>query len=160
MVDSYELTPFRSDFIDNVKCDFLVKDATKVNRVIGIGTNINKFIDSNGQDIFLLCIFYLPTQKYVCLLYYQTYHQMHGIHYVVQGKQITIQFQNHRIRIPIDLVGNNLPVVHNSFVTDNQKRAIGNYMRYSFTYLRLSNLGVFGDINSIQYLQAMDISSD
>ena len=41
---SYGLTPFRSDFIDYVECAILVKDVTKVNRVIGIGTNIHKFI--------------------------------------------------------------------------------------------------------------------
>ena len=41
---SYGLTPFRSDFIDGMECDILVKDVTKVNRVIGIGTNLHKFI--------------------------------------------------------------------------------------------------------------------
>ena len=46
--DSYGLTPFRSDLIDNVKCDIPVKDMEKVNRVIVIGTNINRFIDING----------------------------------------------------------------------------------------------------------------
>ncbi len=33
---SYGLTPFRSDFIDYVTCDILVRDVTKVNTVVGI----------------------------------------------------------------------------------------------------------------------------
>ena len=55
---SYGLTPFRSDFIDCVKCDILVKYVTKVNRFIGIGTTLHKFIKSNSQDIFFSCISY------------------------------------------------------------------------------------------------------
>ena len=42
---SYGLTPFRSNFIDDVKCDILVKGATKTNRVICIGTILHKFIN-------------------------------------------------------------------------------------------------------------------
>ena len=42
--DSYGLKPFRSDFIDYVGCDITVKDTTKVNKVIGIGNNLHKFI--------------------------------------------------------------------------------------------------------------------
>ena len=38
--DLYGFTPFRSDFIDYVKCDIPVKDASKVNRVIGMGTTL------------------------------------------------------------------------------------------------------------------------
>jgi hypothetical protein len=35
-VTSYGLTPFRSDFVDYVKCDIPVRDVTKVNTVAGI----------------------------------------------------------------------------------------------------------------------------
>ena len=45
---SYGLTPFRNDFIDYVKCDLLFLEVTKVNRVIGIGTNLHKLIVSNA----------------------------------------------------------------------------------------------------------------
>ena len=62
---SYGLIPFRSDFIDYLECDILVKYVTKVNRVIGIGTTIHKLIESNSQVIFLPCIFYHPNQTYV-----------------------------------------------------------------------------------------------
>ena len=64
---SYGLTPSRSDSIDYVKCDIPVRDVTKVNRVIGIGTTLHKFIDDNGQEIFLPCVSYHLTQTDVRL---------------------------------------------------------------------------------------------
>ena len=146
---SYGLTKLRSDFIDYVKCDIPVKDLTKVNRAIGIGTTLHKFIESNGQYIFLPCISYHLTQTDVCLLSPHTYHKMHGDHSVVQRNKLTTQFTLHRIHIHVDLGGIKLPVVHNSFVTKHQKRAIGPQMRSSLDYSRLSKLDVFGDIKSI-----------
>ena len=80
---SYSLAPFSSDFVDYLKSDILVKDVTKVNRVIGIGTTIPKFIKRKGQDIFSPCISYHLTQTYICLFSPQTYNQMHGGNYVV-----------------------------------------------------------------------------
>ena len=40
---SFGLTPFRSEFIDYVEADISVKDITKINRVIVIGTTLHKF---------------------------------------------------------------------------------------------------------------------
>ena len=87
---SYGLTPLSSDFIDHLKCDIPVKDVTKINRVIGIGTTLHNFIESNGLNIFLPCIFYYLTQTDVHLLSPQTYYQMHGGPSVVQGNQVTM----------------------------------------------------------------------
>ena len=58
---SYGLTLFRSDFFDYVKFDISVKDVTKINRAIGIGTTLHKFINSNGKEVFLPCVSYDPT---------------------------------------------------------------------------------------------------
>ena len=75
---SFGLTPFRSDFIDYVPCNIPVKDVTKVNRVIGIGTTLHKFVNTNGKEVFLPCVSYhLPTTD-VRLFSPQTFHQMHG----------------------------------------------------------------------------------
>ena len=74
--------------------------------------------------------------------------------------QVTMHLPFHRIHIPVDICGTNLPVVHNSFVTEHQKRAIGPQMRSSLAYSRLSKLDIFGDMNTIRYLQDMDISSE
>ena len=38
------LTPFKSDFIDYFECDIDVRDVTKVNKVIGIGTTLHKLL--------------------------------------------------------------------------------------------------------------------
>ena len=110
--DSYGLTLFKSDYIDYVECDIPVKDVTKVNRVIRIGNTLHKFIESNGQDMFFPYISYQLTQTYVCLFSPHNYYQMYGGHSVVQGNQVTTHLPFHRIHIPVDLKGNNLPVVH------------------------------------------------
>ena len=54
--ESVGLTPFRSDFIDYVDADIAVKDVTKINRVIGIGTTLHKFKNYKGKDVFLPCV--------------------------------------------------------------------------------------------------------
>ena len=56
------LTPFCSDFIEYVKCDIDVLDIAKVNKVIDIGTTLHKFVDNNGNDVYLPCVAYhLPS---------------------------------------------------------------------------------------------------
>ena len=84
---------------------------------------------------------------------------MNSDHSVVQGNKITTHLQFHWIHISVDIGGTNLPLVHNSFVTEHQKRVILPQMRSSLAYSILSKLDVFGDLKSIQYLQDMDIYS-
>jgi hypothetical protein len=63
------LTPFRSDFIDYVECEIDVRDVTKVNKVIGVGTTLHKFVDVAGNDVYLPCVSYhLHQQISVCSL--------------------------------------------------------------------------------------------
>jgi len=54
----YGLTPFWSDFIDYVKCEIPVRDVTKVNTVVGIGTTLHKLTDINGNPEYLPCVSY------------------------------------------------------------------------------------------------------
>ena len=42
---SYGLMPLRRDFFHCVKCDIPAKDMNKINRFIGIGTTLHKFIN-------------------------------------------------------------------------------------------------------------------
>ncbi len=74
---SYGLTPFRSDFIDYVKCEIPVRDVTKVNTVVGIGMTLHKFIDINGNPVYLPCVLYHLPETDVLLFSPQMYHQMH-----------------------------------------------------------------------------------
>ena len=58
---SFGLTPFRADFIDYVECQIPVKDISKTNIVVGIGTTLHKFM-IEGEPIWLPCLSYhLPT---------------------------------------------------------------------------------------------------
>ena len=50
---SFGFVPFKNYFIDYVKRNTPVKDVTKVNTVIGIGTTIHKFVDANRKYVFL-----------------------------------------------------------------------------------------------------------
>jgi hypothetical protein len=85
---SYELTPFCCDVIDLVECDIPVRDVTKVNKVIGIGTTLHKFANTDGKPVFLPCVSYHLPQTDVCLFFPQTYHQMHSGFFKVYGQSI------------------------------------------------------------------------
>ena len=60
---SYGLTSFRSDFIYDVRFDITFKYVTKVNRVIGIGTTLHKFIKINNQNIYSCRVFPITSSK-------------------------------------------------------------------------------------------------
>ncbi len=86
------LTPFWSDFIDYVECEIDVCNITKVNKVVGIGTPLHKFMDNNGNHVYLPCVSYhLPTTD-VQLFSPQIYHQLHGDHSVVNGDEVVMKF--------------------------------------------------------------------
>ena len=87
---SYGSTPFHSDCIVYVKCDISVRDVTKVNKVIGIGTTLHKFTNTDGKPVFLSCISYHLPQTDVCLFSTLTYHQMHIGYSKVYGQSITM----------------------------------------------------------------------
>jgi hypothetical protein len=119
------LTPFWSDFIDYVECKIDVCNITKVNKVVGIGTTLHKFVDNNGNHVYLPRMSYhLPTMVDVWLFSPQIYHQLHGGHSVVNGNEVVMKFckEGASISIPIDRNATNLPIVHNSFVSKNVKR--------------------------------------
>jgi hypothetical protein len=157
---SYGLTPFCSDFIDYVSCDIPVKDVTKVNRVIRIGTTLSKFIDEDGQEIFLPCVSYHLTQTNVRLFSPQTYHQMHGGESIVSADWVVMELNYQRIVILIKIGGTNLPAVHTLFVTEKQKKTIGHQLCSLLAYSRLTKLDFFGDLDSIGSVQAMSVSSE
>ena len=145
---SFGLTPFRSDFIDYVECDIPVRDVTKVNRVVGIGTTIHKFMDTNGNPVYLPCVSYHLPQTDVRLFSPQTYHQMHGGYSEVYGQSIQMKLRTSSIHIDIIREHANLPIVHDSFVSEKAKRGLAPLMRSGLCQARLSALDFFGEINS------------
>jgi hypothetical protein len=143
----FGLTPFRSDFIDYVECDILVQDVTKVNKVIGIRTTIHKFTDTNGNPVFLPCVSYHLPQTDVCLFFPQTYHQMHGGYSEVYGQSIQMKLRTSSIHIDIIQDQANLPVVHDSFVSEKAKRGLALLFWSGMCQTGLSVLDFLGRLN-------------
>jgi hypothetical protein len=114
---SYGLTLFCSDFIDYVECDIPVWDVTKVNKVIGIGTTLHKFTDTDGKPVFPPCVSYHLPQTDVHSFAPQTYHRMHGGYSKVYTQSIQMKLRTSTISITIEQGLTNLPVVHDSFVS-------------------------------------------
>jgi hypothetical protein len=116
--------PFQSDFIDYVKCEIDVCDITKVNKVVGIGATLHRFVDNNGNHVYLPCVSYHLSLTDVQLFSPQIYHQLHGGHSVVNGHEVVMKFHKEGalISIPIDRNTTHLPVMHNSFVSKKVKR--------------------------------------
>ena len=118
---SYGLTPFASDFIDYEEVNIPVQDIAHTNTVVGIGTVMWKFEASDGTLIYLpLLCYHLPTAD-IRLISPQTYHQLHGgeSRLVEQGSRIVMDLPDlgphhprHRLIIPIDKRGTNLPVIY------------------------------------------------
>ncbi len=140
---SFCLTSFCQDFIDYVQVEIPVKDVTKVNTVIGVGTAIFKFANDWNEIIYLPCIAYhLPTTD-VRLFSPQTYHQMHGGKSTSNGNTVTMSLPRHRIVIPIEKHGCNLVVVS---VSAKEKKEIGFHFKTLMLLSGLNELDVFGTI--------------
>jgi hypothetical protein len=84
------LTPLKSDFIDYFECDIDVRDVTKVNKVIGIGTTLHKFVDDAGNDVYLPCVSYHLPSTDVRLFSPQVYHQIYGGHSIVNADEVVM----------------------------------------------------------------------
>ncbi len=98
---SYGLTPFWSDFIDYVKCAIPVRDVTKVNTVVGIGTTLHKFTDINGNPVYIPCVLYHLSETDVRLFSPQMYHQMHGGYSEVHSDCVRMLLKTSTIEIKI-----------------------------------------------------------
>ena len=145
------LTRHRCDFIDYVEIEIEVRDVTKANKVVGIGTTLHKFVDDKGMDVFLPCVAYhLPTTD-VRLFSPQIYHQLHGGHSIVDGDKVVLKLGGRRphITIPIERGSTNLPCVYNSFVNEKEKKMYASTMRSGLKVSRLfPALDFFGEMPS------------
>jgi hypothetical protein len=147
---SFGLTPFKADFIDYVECDIPVKDVTKVNKVIGMGTTLHKFKNDKGDDVYLPCISYhLPTAE-IRLFSPQTYHQMHGGYSTVSADEVKMHLKGHTIVVPIDKGESNLPMVFTSAVTNQEKQDIGVHFTSKLALSGLRQLDAFDGLLSKQ----------
>ncbi len=150
----FGLTPFHSDFIDYVECNIPVRNVTKVNKVIGIGTTLHKFTDTNGNPVYLRCISYHLPETDVRLFSPQTYHQIHGGYSEVYGQSVQMKLHTSTIAISNSRDLTNLPVVFYSFVTEKAKQTLGACMRSGLCQTCLSALDFFGNIDQSFYVVA------
>ena len=88
-------------FIDFVEVNIPVKDMTKTNWLIGIGTTTHEFQNDQGQNIFLPCGLYHLPQTDLQLFSPQTYHQMHGGHSSLNGNSVEMHYKGNRVVISI-----------------------------------------------------------
>ena len=103
------------------KCNIYVREVTKVNTVISIGTKIHKFVDENGKYVFLPGISYhLPTTD-VIIFCPKPYNQLHGAHSINKGFNFQMGLKNHDIGIPINIQEANLPIIYNSYNVYNSQ---------------------------------------
>ena len=145
---SYGLTPYRQDFIDYVEVTIPVKDVTKVNQVVGMGTAIFKFKDSDGKTIFLPCIAYHLPSADIRLFSPQTYHQMHGGHSIVDADHVEMILKKKRIMIPIDHKCTNLPMVFNPSVSKKEREHIKFNYKTRLALSGIRELDALGDFHS------------
>ena len=118
------LTLFCSNFIDYVECEIDVCDIIKVNKAVDIGTKLHKFVDNNGNGVYLPCVAYHLPSTDVRLFSPPIYNQLHGGHSVVNGDEFVMMVCKNEptISISIDRDFTNFPVVRNSFVPEKVER--------------------------------------
>ena len=60
--------------------------------MIGIGTTLYEFVDNNGNNVYLPCVFYHLPLTDVQLFSPQIYHLLHGGHSMVCGDAVEMVF--------------------------------------------------------------------
>ncbi len=134
-----------------LKLTLEVRDVTKANKVVGIGTILHKFVDDNGKDVYLPCMSYnLPTTD-VRLFSLQIYHQLHGGSSTIDGANVCMRLRGRHpnITIPIVCGGTNLPCVYDLFVSEKVKQEYASKMRSALKASRLfTALDFFDDLPS------------
>ena len=97
-----------------------------------LGTTLHKFVDDAGNDVYLPCVSYhLPTTD-VRLFSPQVYHLYGGLSIVNADEVVMCVCYDGKpktIPIPIDRGGTNLPIVHDSFVSNKMKKKLAHNFR-------------------------------
>ncbi len=111
---SASLTPFKSDFFDCVKCSIPVRNISKVDELIGIGTTFHKFVDTKGQFVYLPQVADDFLSSEVHLFSPQVFHQNCGGKGIIFGDLADIHLTNQNcIDITIDIFESNVPMGQN-----------------------------------------------
>ena len=87
---SFKLTPFHVDFIDYVKCGINIKDISKLNKVVGFGTTLDKFTAANGELLYVTALSYHLPSADIWIFSPQAYHQLHGDLSELDGERVAM----------------------------------------------------------------------
>ena len=147
---SFGLTPYRSDFIDFEEASIPVKDISKTNTVLGIGTVMYKLKATNGDELLVPGLSYYLPECDVRLMSPQVYHKLYGGCSIVDGdkvdwrlnKQVDMDYV-HRIEIPMNK-DTNLPMMFNVSCTDEERTTIGPHFSKVCAHLRHARGFFFG----------------
>ncbi len=97
--------------MSNAAFMYVIFQISKINKVIGIGTAIHKFVDTKGQFVSLPQVAYHLPSSDACLFSPQAFHQNCGGKSIVFGDQVEVHLTNqHNIYIPIDVFESNVPI--------------------------------------------------
>ena len=128
---SIGLTPYRADFIDYLPLDdATIKDISKVNKVLGIGTVMWKLKSRRGDEVFIPCVAYHMPECDIRLMSPQCYFQSHGGHADVTEHMVTMYLpgaDKHVIEIPIDK-SCNLPVIMQPQTSHDEQLKFGPHL--------------------------------
>lgn len=134
------LTCHPDDFIDFVPMEVKVKDVTKVNTVVGVGTTLHKMTDTRGVTAWMPCISYLLPTTDVRLYSPQTYHQLFGGYSKVDGDNVRMVLSDRDIVIPIERERSNLPIIYDSHTTERERELHGPEILDSLPFKRCAHL--------------------
>ena len=131
------MTHFHADFIDYVECNINVKNISKLDKIIGFGTTLHKFIAMNND----LLSYHHPSTD-VHLLSPQANHQLHGGSSELDGDKVLMNLRQQSdtsigcdVTIPIKHHQSNLPIVTSTACT---KKELGMMeVHYGFIQLQL-----------------------
>ena len=76
----------------------------------------------------------------------QNYRQLHGAHSIIEGFNVKMLLNNHKIVILINRQDANLPIIYNSYVTSAQNKRHRQLLRLGMDFIGLGSLDLFGDI--------------
>ena len=101
---SIGLTPYRSDFIDYQELENVsVKDITRQNKGLGLGTVMWKFTTQEGREVFLPLVCYHVEHAAIRFMSLQQYFKSHGGWATVLSHSVTCHLPDKAIiDIPID----------------------------------------------------------
>ncbi len=147
---SFGLTPYRADFIDYEEVSIPVKDISKTNMVIGIGTVMYKLTATNGDELLVPGLSYHLPECDIRLMSPQVYHKLYGGCSIVDGDKVDWRLNKqfdmsdvHRIEIPLNKE-TNLPMLFNVTCSEEERTTIGPHFTKVCAHLRHARGFFFG----------------